>query len=284
MDVDRPPLLFTLDLEDHRPDPSFPKRYPAVTRRILQFLEERNMRATVFVLGRLAREEPNLIKEISRRGHEIAYHSAAHIHLTQDSAKNFKHESARDLRLLSDLVGLPISGYRAPAFSLTRKSLWAIEALQELEFEYSSSVLPAGNPINGFPGVPRRAFRWPNGLLELPAPVAKLGPVTLPFLGGIYLRYLPTQWIRKSMRSADPEQLQWVYCHPHDFDHQERFFKIAGTSLPVSVALWFNRKKTFEKLAMIFPPQGFGSAVQTFREQLRAGVFDDVPTYSFDET
>ena len=82
-------IVFTLDLEDHRPDASYPKRYPAITRRILGFVEERGLRATVFVLGRLAREEPGLIKLIAEQGQEIGYHSAEHIHLTLDDPGNF---------------------------------------------------------------------------------------------------------------------------------------------------------------------------------------------------
>ena len=273
-------VVFSIDLEDHRPDESFPKRYPAVTRCLLDFLGERNLRATVFVLGRLAREEPSLIREIAQRGHEVAYHSAEHVHLTKESPQNFVRQSRDDLAFISDLTGSAVRGYRAPAFSLTSNTLWAIDAIKELGFEYSSSVMPIKNPINGYPGAPQVAFHWPNGLLEIPATVTKFGPIEFPFLGGIYLRYLPTPLIKYFLKRHPKNSQKWLYCHPHDFDHEERFFKIAGTSLPVSLLLWFNRRGTLLKLAELLPDAIDGSAAQTFAEKMDAGEFNNAPRFN----
>ena len=112
----------------------------------------------MFVLGRLAREEPDLIKEIDQRGHEIGYHSAHHLHLTNDNPDSFLAESKDDLSFISGIINKPLYGYRAPAFSLTPNSVWAVDAIKALGFEYSSSVMPVANPINGFPGAPREPF------------------------------------------------------------------------------------------------------------------------------
>lgn len=272
--------VFTLDLEDHRPDASYIKRYPQVTRHVLDFLEERNLRATVFVLGRLAREEPALIQEIDARGHEIAYHSATHVHLTHDTKANFLSQSMADVSYISELIRKPIYGYRAPAFSLTPKSLWVIDCLQQLGFKYSSSVMPVANPINGYPGAPREPFLWPNGLLEIPAPVATYGPLSLPFLGGIYLRYLPTRLIKYFLTHGDSAQAYWLYCHPHDFDNDERFFKIEGTSLIVSLLLWFNRAGTFRKLDNLLPRQILGSAGNCFKEKIDNGDYANAKVFA----
>ncbi|MGR8949332.1 MAG: polysaccharide deacetylase family protein [Gammaproteobacteria bacterium] len=278
--MDNKSLVVSFDLEDHRPDPSFPKRYPDITRRLLDLLEARGIRATVFVLGRLARETPELIREIAARGHEVGYHSAQHVHLTQERPDKFLAESREDLKFITDLTGSTLLGYRAPAFSLTPKSRWAIDAINELGFKYSSSVMPVKNPINGFPGAPRRAFFWPNGLLEIPAPVADIGPISMPFLGGIYLRYLPTGVIKRLLKRNEEERENWIYCHPHDFDHEERFFQIEGTSYVVSLLLWFNRRGTFTKLMGLLPESLPTDTPQTFGERISAGVYRGAPHFA----
>ncbi len=272
-------LTFTLDLEEHRPDDRWPKRYDWVTRKILDFLDQRDIRATVFVLGKLAETDPDLIRDIAGRGHELAYHTYSHVHLTRESPGTFR-QRARDCKaLLEDLGSQAVAGFRAPAFSLTRATPWVPEVLGELGFVYSSSILPANNPINGFPGAPRQPFRWPNGLLEIPAPVAHLGPLVLPYLGGIYLRYLPIALIRFFLRQETGSQSLWMYCHPHDFDHGEAYFTIPGTSPLTSVLLWMNRKNTFKKLERIMADDDirFGDP---FIRQIESGRYAACETFN----
>ena len=272
-------LTFTLDLEEHRPDDSYPKRYPAITRDILDFLDHRNIKATVFVLGKLAEDEPELIKEISSKGHEIGFHTYSHIHLTRESRDNFRQQSKSSKALIEDLIGQKIYGFRAPAFSLTNKSVWALDILKELGFTYSSSVLPANNPINGFPEAPGKPFLWSNGLLEIPAPVARYGPLAVPYLGGIYLRYLPILIIKYFLHRGKDQQSLWIYCHPHDFDHEEKFYQIKGTSLLTSLLLWFNRKHTFRKIEQIYFDDSISSA-GTFIEQIKSGRYENLETFN----
>ena len=271
-------LTFTLDLEEHRPDESYPKRYPDITREILDFLDQRNIKATVFVLGKLAEDEPELIKEISSKGHEIGFHTYSHIHLTRENLENFKQQSKDSKAFIEDLIGQEIAGFRAPAFSLTNKSVWVLDILKELGFKYSSSVLPANNPINGFPEAPRKPFLWSNGLLEIPAPVAQYGPLTVPYLGGIYLRYLPIPMIKYVLHREKDQQSLWIYCHPHDFDHEEKFYQIKGTSLLTSLLLWFNRKHTFRKIEQIYFDDSVSSA-GTFIEQINSGRYENLETF-----
>lgn len=270
-------MVFTLDLEEHRPDDSFEKRYPEITYRVLEFLEQREIEATVFVLGRIVREEPHLIQEISGCGHEIAFHSVDHVHLTEEQPARFRQQTDDYKKIIEDLIGKPVVGYRAPAFSLTRETSWAIDILGELGFIYSSSVMPAKHPIYGFPGAPMRPFRWPNGLLELPAPLARLGPVTIPFLGGFYLRYLPKRVIQNLLNKGSSDQCYWAYSHPYDFDPRERFYRIDGTSLLISTLLWLNRSRTFEKLDAIFPSTRRGE--RSFASLISTGEFADAASY-----
>ncbi len=267
------PLTFSLDLEDHRANRSSPPRYPAMTRRILDFLDQAGVRGTVFTVGEVAEEEPRLIAEVARRGHEIAFHSFHHCPLTQETQARFRQETKAGKQLLEDLTGQKISGFRAPVFSLTRESLWAVDILQELGFDYSSSVLPAHHPLYGLPNAPLTPFRWRNGLLEIPVPLGRLGPWKLPYLGGIYLRYLPDPMIEK-LRAATEDQTHWTYCHPYDFDADEPFGRIRDTALWASILLWFNRRNAFAKMQRLLAD----GAAPPFAEQLAAGRFADAPT------
>lgn len=244
----KPSITFTLDLEDHRPDDSTPPRYPAVVEKILQFLDEKQIKGTFFTVGSLAEKNPELIKNICQSGHEIGHHSYDHTVLTKQTPEEFKSKTRKAKDILENITGERISGFRAPVFSMTRDSLWAVDILKELDFDYSSSVLPANNPLHGLPTAPRHPFKWSNGLLEIPAPVGTLGFVTMPYLGGFYLRYLPFGIVRRQIKKAGDTSNLWTYCHPYDFDTEEKNWRIKGVSVPISLLLWFNRKNSFRKL------------------------------------
>lgn len=244
----KPSLTFTFDLEDHRPDENLPKRYNVITDKLLQFLDDKNIKATIFTVGTLAEKDPALVKAAHKAGHEIAHHSYDHIVLTRQTPDEFRENTKRAKGILEDITGEAVKGYRAPVFSLTRQTLWAVDILKELNFTYSSSVLPTSNPLHGLPGAPDKPFQWSNGLVEIPAPIGKIGPKTMPYLGGFYFRYLPFGVINRQMQKAANDQSLWTYCHPYDFDEEEKNWKIKGASAPVSLLLWFNRKNTFKKM------------------------------------
>lgn len=269
------PLTFSLDLEDHRADRTGPGRYPLMTHKILDFLDEVGVRGTVFTVGEVAEEAPDLIREVAKRGHEIAFHSYHHRPLTQETRVRFEEETRAGKALLQDLTGVPVFGFRAPVFSLTKSSLWTVDVLHELGFAYSSSVLPASHPLYGMPEAPDTPFRWANGLIEIPVPLARIGPWTLPYLGGIYLRYLPQNMIGK-LRDRSSGKALWTYCHPYDFDAEEPFGRIRDTALWASTLLWFNRRGSFNKMRRLLK-QGVASP---FADQVAAGSFDQAPTYN----
>ncbi len=271
-------IVFTYDLEKHTQTLHSQKRYVKITEDLLDFLTRHNIHCTIFVLGELAEESPDLIKKLANCGHEIAFHTYQHRHLTQEKPQTFRKETEYCKKLIEDLTGQPLIGFRAPAFSLTHESLWALDVLKELGFTYSSSVLPVRNPINGFPGAPEHPFYWSNGILEIPSPVTRAGPLSIPFLGGIYLRYLPYTFINYMlMKSADSSCL-WTYCHPHDFDHEEEFYIIRGTSFITSLLLWMNRKNTFSKLEK-FANNNNISFEGTFQKLVESGRFDTAPVF-----
>jgi polysaccharide deacetylase family protein (PEP-CTERM system associated) len=239
-------FTFTVDVEDHGTD----GRAAVATRRLLDLLDRAGARGTFFVLDPVARQDPGLLREIARRGHEVASHGFAHRHLAQDGPEGFRAGllAARDR--LADLLGRAPLGFRAPYFSLTPAAAWAPGILAEAGFAYSSSVLPAWNPLAGWPGAPRRPFLWPAGVLELPVPVGRLGPLRVPFLGGMYLRWLPPWRLRGLSRgwAAGPGGHLWSYCHPYDLDVGEGLVRRADAGLAGSLMLWLNRGPTLPRL------------------------------------
>ena len=132
-----------------------------------------------------------------------------------------------------------IQGFRAPIFSLVPESSWAPEILGELGFTYSSSVLPAFNPLFGWPQAPRVPFRWPCGLIELPSPVFGFGRLAAPLLGGAYLRVAPGPIVSWAARSAPKHA--WLYAHPYDFDPDEPRWVVGEVGRLGSRVMWWGR-------------------------------------------
>jgi len=234
-------IVFTLDLEDHRPHESVEPRFGAVTDELLCDLDEWGVTGTVFVVGELARDDPDLVARVAARGHEIGLHGADHTPLPEVGPEVFRRVTAEACDRLAQLVQAEIKGFRAPIFSLVPESAWAPEILSELGFEYSSSVLPARNPLFGWPQAPRVPFRWPSGLIEIPSPVFGFGPLTLPLLGGTYLRVAPgpvVGWAKK--RAPDHA---WLYAHPYDFDPDEGRWVVPEVGHLGSRVLWWGRSK-----------------------------------------
>jgi polysaccharide deacetylase family protein (PEP-CTERM system associated) len=242
------PVTFTLDLEDHRPSEAVEDRAPMLTREVLDFLDVRDVRGTFFVVGETAVAHPDLVREVAARGHEVGLHGWSHTALTELAPDVLRDDLARGKALLEDLTNAPVRGFRAPMFSLVAASRWATDVIADAGFTYSSSVLPARSPLFGDPTLPTGPFRWPNGLLELPCPVARAGGLGLPYLGGVYLRAIPTAASRLAHQRFGRDSLQWIYCHPYDFDADEPFWVVPEAGAVGSRLLWYNRRRTFAKV------------------------------------
>ncbi len=242
-------------------------------------LDSLAIHGTFFIVGSLAKQDPVLVRDIANAGHEVALHSMDHIPLPRQNPDQFRAETLAARQLLQDQSHQEVRGYRAPIFSLTRDSLWATDILRELGFQYSSSVLPAKNPFFGFPGAPTAPFRWPSGLLEIPVPITRLGPLVLPYLGGIYFRYLPQCFIRAQLRRASEYDALWLYSHPYDFDSEEPLYRIKNCSWLVSLLLWFRRAGTLQKLERLLIDDPNISASGPFATEIASGVYSDVATF-----
>jgi polysaccharide deacetylase family protein (PEP-CTERM system associated) len=240
-------ITFTVDLEDHRPDASVAPRYPAATRAILEHLDRTGTKATFFVVGVVAAAAPELIREIAAAGHEVALHCWQHIPLVEHDAASFRADITKGKAFLEDLTGAPVVGYRAPTFSLVASTTWAPALLTEAGFTYSSSVLPTANPLYGFPEAPADAFLWPCGLAEFPVPIAGIRRIAIPYLGGTYLRVLPSRVIQLAL-ARSPRRVPWAYLHPYDTDTGERYWVVPDAGPVMSPLLWVGRRRVLAKL------------------------------------
>jgi polysaccharide deacetylase family protein (PEP-CTERM system associated) len=202
------------------------------TERILDLLDDSQTKATFFILGWVAERFPQLVRQIAERGHEPACHSYWHRLIYTLTPAEFREDTLRAKNAIEQATGAEIHGYRAPSFSITKRSLWALDILAELGFRYDSSVFPVKHDVYGFPQAPRRPFRveTPAGpIVEFPMATFHLGAgPNLPVAGGGYLRMLPLWYTKGGVKRAWREGLPVVsYVHPWEFDPEQPRFNNA---------------------------------------------------------
>lgn len=199
---------------------SLPLRVETNTRRILSLLRSSGTKATFFFLGWVAERCPELVKDVDREGHEVASHGYGHELVYRMTAETFRADIRRSKRMLEDLVGKPVLGYRAPSFSIVEDSMWAIDVLKDEGFVYDSSVFPVSlHDRYGFSDRGVLPFRWPNGLLEIPLAVYKLRNFGLPVAGGGYFRLFPYSYFKFFLQRMNAKQQQFTfYLHPWELD------------------------------------------------------------------
>lgn len=217
----------TIDLEDWfhclEPDPEkwprYPRRIDIGTRVLLDLLDEHRASATFFVLGDVAAHAPALIREIARRGHEIGSHGERHQPITRQSPAELRADVRDSLARLTDLSGGPVCAYRAPYFSITRRTLWALDVLGELGIAHDSSIFPVWNHRYGIPDAPTHRHEIRPGLLEWPISVLATAVANVPFAGGVYFRWLPRAVIARGFASHERAARPVVfYLHPWELD------------------------------------------------------------------
>jgi peptidoglycan-N-acetylglucosamine deacetylase len=262
---ERAKITLTVDVEDYAPVGEA-VRADVVIQGLLDQLEQQRILGTFFVVGELAESHPEMVRAIAQRGHEVGLHGWRHVPLPHLTPKVFRDDLDRGTKLLEDLTGSRVYGFRAPTFSLVPASHWATDALLAAGFQYSSSVLPAKSPLWGDPTAPRHPFRWPNGLIELPCPVVSFGSVANPYLGGAYLRILPFPLVRYGLAQAAGDELLWLYCHPYDFDPQEPFRPRAELGTLGSRLMWVGRARMHRKVTKVLATRAGAPLYQRVRD------------------
>jgi len=224
----------TIDVEDyfqvsafapHISRESWPQRECRVEAnidRVLGILEDGKAKGTFFTLGWIAERYPDMVRRIVAGGHELASHGYGHLRASDQSRAQFMEDISSSKKILEDIGGQQVLGYRAPSFSIGPANLWALDVLQEAGYRYSSSIYPIAHDHYGMPDAPRFAFH-PNGtqgLLEVPITTVRIGQRNLPAGGGGYFRLLPYALSRGMMRRVNRQDGQPAifYCHPWELD------------------------------------------------------------------
>jgi polysaccharide deacetylase family protein (PEP-CTERM system associated) len=232
-----PPHIFTVDVEDWYQGldidmvewPRFAPRLETGLSRLLALLDAAGARATFFVVGWQAERTPDLIRDVARRGHEIACHGYSHRFVYRLTPTAFREEVRRSRGTLEAIAGEAVLGYRAPFFSITAEALWALDVLLEEGFLYDSSIFPVWNYRYGMPGAARQPgpLRTPAGgtLFEVPLSTVRLPAVGLPaglnipVSGGAYFRLYPYRLTRALIRRVERTGERLIfYAHPWEYD------------------------------------------------------------------
>jgi polysaccharide deacetylase family protein (PEP-CTERM system associated) len=193
------------------------------TARLLDIFAEFGVRSTFFVLGWVAERHRDLVSAIARAGHEVASHGYAHRLIYDQTLAAFRDDVKRAKAILEDASGQRVVGYRAPSYSITTRSLWALDVLAEEGYEYDSSIFPIHHDRYGIPLSPRLPYQIQRGsrmLVEVPGSTTRVGPVNLPVAGGGYFRLLPYWWTRWGIARVNKidKRAAVFYLHPWEID------------------------------------------------------------------
>jgi polysaccharide deacetylase family protein (PEP-CTERM system associated) len=203
--------------------PEFPLRVIDNTKRLLSLLERYEARGTFFVLGWVAERCPSLVAEIRAAGHEIGCHSYWHRRIYTIDPAEFREDTRRAKAAIEDAAGCEVRAYRAPTFSITRRSLWALDVLAECGFTHDSSIFPVYHDHYGIAGAPRHAYALVledgRQIVEYPPSTIRIAGATLAVAGGGYLRMLPLWFNRAGIdHIAADGHAAMVYVHPWEID------------------------------------------------------------------
>jgi polysaccharide deacetylase family protein (PEP-CTERM system associated) len=203
--------------------PELESRVCANTEKLLSILNDAGVTATFFVLGCVAERFPELVRTIAAMGHEIASHGYGHRLVYDQTPAAFREDVRRAKRLLEDSSGTAVAGYRAPSYSVTPRSLWALDILIEEGYLYDASIFPIRHDRYGIPLSPRHAYvvrRSAGTMFETPASTARWAGFNVPVAGGGYFRILPYAWTRWGIRRINcvEGRAAIFYMHPWEID------------------------------------------------------------------
>ncbi|OIP55918.1 MAG: hypothetical protein AUK34_12255 [Ignavibacteria bacterium CG2_30_36_16] len=257
--------LITVDVEDWIQstwDRKLPitERSATNTHKLLELMDELNIKSTMFVLGKFAESFPKIVKEIYLRGHEIASHGYSHIEIFKQNRKEFKSDVERSKKYLEDLIGDEVLGYRAPDFSIINSTLWALRTLSELGFKYDSSIYPIKHGrygIEKFPAQPINVMLETFSILEFPISTISIKNKNIPIGGGGYHRLLPSFLINRIAARVLTTKPFIYYCHPYEFNVNE--LNEIRPVLPLKVRLHQGMGRKYFKKRFVSFVKNFGS-------------------------
>ena len=232
--------------------------------RILRMLDAQSTKATFFTLGWIAERYPALIRRIVANGHELASHGYGHQRASDLSMQEFFADIDSAKKLLEDLSGQEVKGYRAPSFSISEGNLWAFDCLERAGYRYSSSIYPVRHDHYGMPDAPRFAHQVRAGLLEVPVTTARFLSRNWPASGGGYFRLLPyaaSRWLLKHVNRQDREAAVF-YFHPWEVDPGQP--RIPGISAKTRFRHYVNLHRTEARLKRLLADFSWGRMDEIF--------------------
>jgi len=232
---------------------------------LLEILDEVDVKATFFFVGRLARDIPGLVKKVAQAGHEIGCHSYLHIRIFDVEKNVFKGKLAAAKKGLEDVSGQPVYGFRAPDFSITEKSIWALDILKELGFIYDSSIYPFGlHDVYGIKDAEPLVHILPNGLIEFPMSTISLLGKHIPFGGGGYFRLYPLLLTKIFLLKLNKQgHAAMFYIHPYEVG--PALPKIRELSTYRKFRHYYHCKNGRVKLRKLLKTFKFGSTIDVLR-------------------
>jgi polysaccharide deacetylase family protein (PEP-CTERM system associated) len=273
--------LLTFDLEDWRPladewvsgtRTEASGRVPAQVDRIRRILDNGQVRATFFCLGATAAAYPETVIALARDGHEIASHGYSHTPVYHLTPEEFEKDLLRAQEVLAGMAGQAPRGFRAPQFSIIKKTWWAFDILVKLGFLYDSSIFPIRHRRYGVPSFKRGICEVQTShgsLVEFPLATASWLGIRIPVAGGGYARLLPSWFLRMALAQVERENLAFTtYFHPYEFDLNPLTLSVSPTGLRHRARCWFftamqNLGRSFipQKVEMLLENAEFGSCL-----------------------
>lgn len=231
------------------------------TDRLLQIFDDAGVKATFFVLGWVAERSGDLVRRISDSGHEIASHGYAHRLIYDQTPAAFRDDVRTSKHLLEQLAGKQVHGFRAPSYSVTPRTLWAIDVLIEEGYTYDSSVFPIHHDRYGIPLSPRHPYVLSSrsgSLLEAPASTVRFGGFNFPVGGGGYFRLLPYAWTRLGISRINRTEGRPAifYLHPWEVDPDQPRLQAGALG---RLRHYRNLAETESRLRMLLRDFNFGS-------------------------
>lgn len=229
-------------------------RVCASTDRLLKILSDANVHASFFVLGWVAERYPEQIRRIAALGHEIASHGHGHHLVYEQTPSAFREDVKRAKGVLESLTGVKVGGFRAPSYSITGRSLWALDILLDEGHQYDASIFPIHHDRYGIPNAPRHPYvlqREGRGLVEAPPSTVRFGRVNLPVAGGGYFRLLPYAWTRWGISRLNTVERKPAifYVHPWELDADQPRLPLGPAS---ALRHYGNLRRTEAKLERLF--------------------------------
>lgn len=251
----------------------WPSRVEANVDHLLELFNQRGQRGTFFVLGCVAAQFGGMVRRIADAGHEIASHGTGHDRLHRLGPDGFREDLVASKKTLEDLVGEPVLGYRAPTFSVTHQTHWAIDVMLEAGLVYDASIFPVTHPAYGVPEAPDEPYHVQSAatgrtLLELPPLTWRVMRRNVAVAGGGYFRILPLWFMKQGLRQAERENRPAVlYFHPWEFDPELPRMPLSRTGL---LRTYTGLKRASARLDSIMRLPGRWAPIREALPELRA--------------